>query len=300
MDFFKLLNQIEEVVKGKREIAEYILAALLARGHSLLEDVPGIGKTLLALTIAKVSGLKFRRFQFTSDTLPSDILGAFVFDVKKNDFVFKPGPIFTNIFLADEINRASPKTQSALLEAMAEGQVTVEGKTFKLPQPFTVIATQNPLEEWGTFPLPHSQLDRFMFKSGVGYPPEDIEKEILAGENPYKKLEKIKSLASAEIILKEQQKVENVKLPKETIEFVYSIVAETRKHPSVAVGVSTRGALHWVAFSKALSHIRDLNFVPVEVARECAVKVLSHRIVLKESTPKREEEIIEEILQRVS
>ena len=300
MDFLKLLNQIEEVVKGKREIAEYILAALLARGHSLLEDVPGIGKTLLALTIAKVTGLKFRRFQFTSDTLPSDILAAFIFDVKKNDFVFKPGPIFTNIFLADEINRASPKTQSALLEAMAEGQVTVEGKTFKLPQPFTVIATQNPLEEWGTFPLPHSQLDRFMFKSGVGYPPEDIEKEILAGENPYKKLEKIKSLASAEIILKEQQKVENVKLPKETIEFVYSIVAETRKHPSVAVGVSTRGALHWVAFSKALSHIRDLNFVPVEVARECAVKVLSHRIVLKESTPKREEEIIEEILQRVS
>ena len=155
--FLKILEEIEKVVKGKRDVAEYILGAFLSQGHVLIEDVPGVGKTLLALAISKVLGLEFRRFQFTSDTLPSDIIGVYIYDERKKDFIFKPGPIFTNIFLADEINRASPKTQSALLEAMAEGKVTVEGKTHPLPEPFFVIATQNPYEEWGTFPLPISQ-----------------------------------------------------------------------------------------------------------------------------------------------
>ena len=300
MDYLSLLKAVEGVVRGKREVAEYLLAALLAGGHALLEDIPGVGKTLLALALAKVLGLSFRRFQFTSDTLPSDILGSFVFDVKENDFVFRPGPIFTNIFLADEINRASPKTQSALLEAMAEGQVTVEGETFKLPEPFFVIATQNPLEEWGTFPLPHSQLDRFMVKSSVGYPPPDIEREILAGENPYERVKRLKPLLGKEAILSERRKVKSVKLPKETVDFAYRVVEATRNHPDVLVGVSTRGAIHWVSFGKALSHIRELDFLPKEILKECAVKVLAHRLVLKESSLKGEKEVIEEILKEVS
>ena len=294
-----LLEEIEKVVRGKRDVAEYLLAALLGGGHALLEDIPGVGKTLLALTLSKVLGLSFRRFQFTSDTLPSDILGSFVFDSKKNDFVFRPGPIFTNIFLADEINRASPKTQSALLEAMAEGQVTVEGETFKLPEPFFVIATQNPLEEWGTFPLPQSQLDRFMVKSSVGYPPPDIEREILKGENPYERVKRLKPLMGKEEVLSERRKVKAVRLPDETVEFAFRVVEETRKHPDVLVGVSTRGALHWISFGKALSRIRELDFLPKEILKECAVKVLSHRLVLKESSLKSGEEIIEEILREV-
>jgi len=300
MDYLKLLGVVEGVVRGKRDVAEYLIATLLAGGHALLEDIPGVGKTLLALVIAKVLGLSFKRFQFTSDTLPSDIIGSFIFDVKKNDFVFKPGPIFTNIFLADEINRASPKTQSALLEAMAEGQVTVEGETFKLPEPFFVIATQNPLEEWGTFPLPQSQLDRFMVKTSVGYPPPNIEREILAGENPYERVKRLKPLMDRDLVLSERRKVKLIKLPEETVEFAFRVVEETRNHPDVLVGVSTRGALHWVALGKALSHIRELDFLPKEILKECAVKVLSHRIVLKESSLKSGEEVIEDIIDGLS
>lgn len=299
MDYLSILKAVENVVKGKRDVAEYLLAALLAGGHALLEDIPGVGKTLLALTLAKVLGLNFKRFQFTSDTLPSDILGTFVFDVKKNDFVFRPGPIFTNIFLADEINRASPKTQSALLEAMAEGQVTVEGETFKLPEPFFVIATQNPLEEWGTFPLPHSELDRFMVKTSVGYPPPDVERELLKGENPYERVKRLKPLANKEIILSERRKIKKIPLPEESVDFAHRVVQATRNHPDVKIGVSTRGALHWVAFSKALSRMRELDFVPKEVLKESAPKVLSHRLVLKESSLKGENEVIEEILKEV-
>jgi MoxR-like ATPase len=296
MKYQLILDEIEKVVKGKRIIIEYLLGALLAGGHALLEDVPGVGKTLLALALSKVLGLSFKRFQFTSDTLPADILGSFIFDVKKNDFVFKPGPIFTNIFLADEINRTSPKTQSALLEAMAEGQVTVEGETFKLPQPFFVIATQNPLEEWGTFPLPQSELDRFMIKTSVGYPPENLEKEILAGENPYELLKTLKPLVDREIILVERQRVKKVKLPVESLDFVSKVVWRTRIHPDIRIGVSTRGALYWVGFSKALSHIREFDFVPIEILKECSKEVLAHRIVLKESATAKVEDIVREII----
>jgi MoxR-like ATPase len=299
MKYNQILEEVERVVRGKRVIAEYLLGALLAGGHALLEDIPGVGKTLLALTLARILGLSFKRFQFTSDTLPADILGSFIFDVKKNDFVFKPGPIFTNIFLADEINRTSPKTQSALLEAMAEGQVTVEGETFKLPQPFFVIATQNSLEEWGTFPLPQSELDRFMIRTSVGYPPKEIEKEILAGENPYGLLKTLSPLADKQIILLEREKVKKVKLPEESLNFAHKVVWGTRNHPDIKIGVSTRGALQWVTFSKALSHIRELDFVPVEILKECAKEVLAHRIVLKESATASAEDVIREILEEV-
>jgi MoxR-like ATPase len=299
MFYLSLLQEIEKVVRGKRRVAEYLIAALLARGHALIEDIPGVGKTLLALTLAKVTGLSFKRFQFTSDTLPSDILGTFIFDTRKGEFIFKPGPIFTNVLLADEINRASPKTQSALLEAMAEGQVTIEGQTFELPKPFFVIATQNPLEEWGTFPLPQSQLDRFMIRTSVGYPPPEVEKEILAGENPMELVKGIKPLANRERIEREQRLAQKVTLPRESLEFVQKVVEKSRQHPEVWAGISTRGALHWVAFSKALSHIRDLDFVPTEIVRECAAEVLAHRLVLKEESNRGAEEIIKEILEEV-
>ncbi len=296
MDYLTLLGAIDRVVRGKRSVAEYLLGALLAKGHVLLEDIPGVGKTLLALTIAKITGLEFRRFQFTSDTLPADILGGFVFDVKKNDFVFKKGPIFTNIFLADEINRASPKTQSALLEAMAEGNVTVEGQTFPLPQPFMVIATQNPLEEWGTFPLPHSQLDRFMVKTSVGYPPKGIEREILSGLNPYERLKHLKPLMNREVILQEREQVQKIPVPDRSLDFVTETVWKTREHPDISVGVSTRGALHWIAFSKAITRIRGLDILTVEVLKETAPLVLPHRILLKESSLKKPQEILKEII----
>jgi len=299
VDYLRLLDNIEQVVKGKRKVAEYTVATLLAGGHILLEDVPGVGKTLLALTVARVLNLSFKRFQFTSDTLPADLLGTFIYDPKKGDFVFKPGPIFTNILLADEINRASPKTQSALLEAMAEGQVTVEGETFKLPKPFFVIATQNPLEEWGTFPLPHSQLDRFTVKTSVGYPPSNVELELIKGEDPFKKLERIPRLANGEAILKELQKVEEIQVPDKVAQFALKVVLETRNHPDVKVGISTRGLLQWVKFAKALTYMRELDILPIEILKECAVEVLSHRLVLKESSLKTPKEVIEEILQNL-
>jgi len=299
VDYLRLLDNIEQVVKGKRKVAEYTVATLLAGGHILLEDVPGVGKTLLALTVARVLNLSFKRFQFTSDTLPADLLGTFIYDPKKGDFVFKPGPIFTNILLADEINRASPKTQSALLEAMAEGQVTVEGETFKLPKPFFVIATQNPLEEWGTFPLPHSQLDRFTVKTSVGYPPSDVELELIKGEDPFKKLERIPRLANGEAILKELKKVEEIQVPDKVAQFALKVVLETRNHPDVKVGISTRGLLQWVKFAKALTYMRELDILPIEILKECAVEVLSHRLVLKESSLKTPKEVIEEILQNL-
>ncbi|RTZ58747.1 MAG: AAA family ATPase [Gammaproteobacteria bacterium] len=299
MLYLSLLDEVEKVVKGKREVAEYLIATLLAQGHALIEDLPGVGKTLLALALAKVTGLGFKRFQFTSDTLPADILGTFVFDAKNGEFIFKAGPIFTNVFLADEINRASPKTQSALLEAMAEKQVTVEGQTFKLPRPFFVIATQNPIEEWGTFPLPQSELDRFMIKTSVGYPPPNIEKEILLGENPMELIKELRPVVGREKISEEQKLVQKVTLLRESLDFAYKVVSETRKHPDVLVGISTRGAIHWVAFAKALSHIRGLDFVPKEILRECAVKVLAHRLVLKDGSSKTQEEVIEEILESV-
>ncbi len=297
MDYLRILDLIEKVVKGKRKVAEYILAALLARGHILLEDVPGVGKTLLALTVARVLNLKFRRFQFTSDTLPADLLGVFVFDARKGDFVFKEGPIFTNILLADEINRASPKTQSALLEAMAERQVTVEGETFKLPEPFFVIATQNPIEEWGTFPLPQSQLDRFMVKTSVGYPPPEVEREILEGEDPFEKLSNLPVYGNHQTILKEIEKAKEKPLAEEAIDFVMEVVLATRNHPDVKVGVSTRGAMQWLSFARALTHVRELPYVPIEILKECAVEVLAHRLVLKESSLKGEEEIVRELLE---
>jgi len=199
--------------------------------------------------------------------------------------------------LADEINRASPKTQSALLEAMAEGQVTVEGQTFKLPEPFFVIATQNPLEEWGTYPLPVSQLDRFTTKTSVGYPPPEVEKEILEGKNPYYRLEHISPLLSSEKILKIQKEVENVKIGLKELDFIVETLQRSRNHPDLSMGISTRGAMQWLNLAKAVAYIRELNIVPLEILKEVALITLPHRVVVKESSLKSAEEIIKEIIE---
>ena len=293
----KAIEEIGRIFLGKKHIIEYSLACLISRGHLLLEDIPGVGKTTLALSIAKTLGLEFKRVQFTSDLMPSDITGSSVYEKNKGDFIFKRGPIFTNVFLADEINRSSPKTQSALLEAMAERQVTADGVTYKLPEPFFVIATQNPLEQFGTFPLPESQKDRFTMRLHIGYPERLIEKEILKGEDPLKKVKTINPILSREDILLIIEKAEKCYISEEIIDYILDIVQLSREHPSVLTGISTRGARHLLNVAKALAYIRGRDFVIPDDVKELSIAVLSHRIIVKEEVSA--EEVIKDIISSV-
>ncbi len=297
MKVHKAISEIEKVFLGKKHIVEYSLACFFAKGHLLLEDIPGVGKTTLALSIAKVLGLEFRRVQFTSDLMPSDITGSSIYNRQKGEFIFKKGPIFTNVFLADEINRASPKTQSALLEAMAEKQVTADGVTYRLPEPFFVIATQNPVEQYGTFPLPESQKDRFTIKLSIGYPERDIEREILKGEDPLKRVKVMNPVIEKEHLAKLLNEVENCYISGEVIEYILDIVKYSREHPSIITGVSTRGARHLLNVSKALAYIRNRDFVIPDDVRELAKFALSHRIVVREG--ENAEVIMEDIINSV-
>ncbi|RMH07647.1 MAG: MoxR family ATPase, partial [Aquificota bacterium] len=256
MDFELIVSEIKKVIKGKDDVISYALVCLLSGGHLLLEDVPGVGKTTLALALSRVLGLSFSRVQFTSDLLPSDILGVSVYDQSKKAFVFKQGPIFSNIFLADEINRATPKTQSALLEAMAEGKVSVDGVTYELPKPFFVIATQNPIEQHGTFPLPESQLDRFSMRLSLGYPDFDTEVQILRGENPLESVERLKPVVKINDITATMHSIKRVYVSQEVAQVCVSIAQRTRNHPSILLGVSTRGLVHLVSCAKALAYFR--------------------------------------------
>jgi len=233
MDVKAVIEEVSKVVKGKEEALVRALTCMLAGGHLLVEDIPGVGKTSLALALAKAMDLSFSRIQFTSDLLPSDITGSSIFDQAKKEFVFKEGPIFHNVVLADEINRATPKTQSALLEAMAEKQVTVDGKTYRLPEPFFVIATQNPVEHYGTYPLPESQMDRFMMRISLGYPDTETEKEIVMGVNPLEKVKEVRSVSSREEILDSISRVKEVYLSPEVADFIVSLVRATREEPQV-------------------------------------------------------------------
>ncbi len=298
MDVNKAIEEIEKVFLGKRKIIEYALACFLAKGHLLLEDIPGVGKTTLALSIAKVLGLDFKRIQFTSDLMPSDITGSFIFDKNKGDFVFKRGPIFTNLLLADEINRASPKTQSALLEAMAERQVTVEGYTYDLPHPFFVIATQNPVEQFGTFPLPESQKDRFTLKLNIGYPQRDIEKEILKGEDPLRKVKELKTIFNKDSLTELIESVRKCYVSDEVIDYILDIVTASRENNMIITGISTRGAIQLLNVSKALAFIRGRDFVIPDDIKELSVYALSHRIVVKEGI--NPESLIEELVNNVN
>jgi len=282
----RIVENIKKVIKGKDEKIRLILAEMYAGGHVLLEDVPGVGKTVLARSIAVSLGLDFKRVQFTPDLLPTDLTGLSIYDRKSENFIFKEGPLFTNILLADEINRATPRTQSALLEAMAERQVTVDGITRKLSNNFFVIATQNPIEYEGTFPLPEAQLDRFMARVSLGYPDKESEMEVL----------------KSQIFIHPIERLEPVKVSSEVKEYIVNIVEATRNHQSLKYGASPRGSLSLMHMSMAWAYINGRDFVLPDDVKKVAPYVLVHRVIQStESKILREskEEIIEDIINKV-
>ena len=277
-----LQANVEKVIRGKSEVVQYAIAALLAKGHILLEDVPGVGKTTLAHAIARSLSLAFQRIQFTSDLLPADIVGVTVYNQDAQEFEFVSGPIFTNVLLADEINRATPKSQSALLEAMNEGTITVEKRRLPLPDPFLVIATQNPVEHVGTYPLPESQLDRFLMKLTLGYPNATDEKKLLRSGGVQEVLEHLEPVLDETEVRELQQQVGNIHVNESLLEYLMTIVQTTRTHVEVALGVSTRGALTFFKACQALAMVQGRDFVVPEDIKRLAAPVLSHRIIMRD------------------
>lgn len=277
----RLTEQLNSVVVGKPEPIRMALVALLAEGHVLIEDVPGVGKTLLARAIAVSIDSPFRRIQFTPDLLPSDILGSSVYSSGTGEFLFKPGPIFANVILADEINRTTPRTQSALLEAMSDGQVSIEGTTHTLPKPFFVMATQNPFEFEGTYVLPESQLDRFMLRIKMGYPARSEERRILTMHRQGAPVESLSPVISGDEIVKLQHSVRNVRVDDSVADYLLEIVRSTREHEDLRVGVSTRGALTMYRAAQALAFLSGRDFVVPDDLKSLVGPVLAHRIVGK-------------------
>lgn len=298
----EILQEIEKVVVGKNEIVEKVLMAVLAGGHVLMEDVPGVGKTTTAMTFAKVLGLDTRRVQFTSDTVPSDIIGYSVYDKESGDFIFKAGAVMTNLLLADEINRTSSKTQSALLEAMEELHVTVDGQTYALPKPFVVLATQNPIGSAGTQMLPNSQLDRFMIKISMGYPDVKSQVNILRDRhtvNPLSKIQPVVNREELENLIREAASTEVHDL---VYEYVTNLTQATREHAMVQLGISPRGALAVCRMAKAYAYLHGRDFVMPEDVAAIFSDVSSHRLVLATKArmmEERPEDIIQSILESV-
>jgi MoxR-like ATPase len=277
-----ILAALSQVIVGKREVLEQIVAGVLANGHILIEDYPGLAKTLMARLVAATLGLGFKRIQFTPDLLPSDITGSFLYDQRQARFEFRAGPIFTNVLLADEINRATPKTQSALLEAMQESQVTVEGERFPLEPPFLVMATQNPIELEGTYPLPEAQLDRFLLRLAVGYPDADEEVEILARRRRQRDdTAVVDAVTSRAEVLAMQQSLEDVHVAGVTERYIVDVVRATRADHRVALGASPRGALALLKLARALAALRRRDFVLPDDVKAMAVPALAHRLILK-------------------
>ncbi|MBQ0800069.1 MAG: MoxR family ATPase [Porticoccaceae bacterium] len=273
-----VVDTVESVVLGKRPQIRLALACLLARGHLLIEDVPGMGKTTLAQALARVLGLSYSRVQFTSDLLPADIIGVSVFDRERSAFEFHPGPIFSQLVLADEINRTTPKTQSALLEAMSEGQVSVDGETRLLPQPFFVIATQNPSTQYGTFPLPESQLDRFLMRIDLGYPDPESERRLLSGANPRTQLPKLTAGVSAAQLSAIQTEVEDVQVSDALVGYVQRLVQHTRELPDLEYGVSPRGALALLQGARAWALMDGRQYVIPEDVQAVFAPIIGHRL----------------------
>ena len=277
-----LQANVEKVIRGKSEVIQLCIAALLAKGHILLEDVPGVGKTTLAHALARSVSLSFQRIQFTSDLLPADIVGVTIYKQDQQTFEFVSGPVFTNVLLADEINRATPKTQSALLEAMSEGMITVEKDRLALPDPFLVIATQNPIEHVGTYPLPESQLDRFLMKITIGYPNANDEKKLLRAGGAQVALEHLEPVIEQQEVIELQENVNSIHVNESLLEYLMTIVQTTRTHTEVALGVSTRGALTYFKACQALAMVNGRDFVVPEDVKRLAGPVLSHRILMKD------------------
>ncbi|NJK62272.1 MAG: AAA domain-containing protein [Synechococcaceae cyanobacterium SM2_3_1] len=298
----QLTANVGSVFLGKSEVIQMVVTALIARGHILLEDVPGVGKTTLAQAIARSLGADFQRIQFTSDLLPSDILGISIFNKDTRIFEFRPGPIFAHVVLADEINRTSPRTQSALLEAMAESRISLDDQTYRLPDPFIVLATQNPLEYHGTYPLPESQLDRFLMRLSIGYPAQDIERKLLLERRASEPVEELKTAMSLPSLQEIQTKVDQVQMDESLADYILQVVQATRSSSLLRAGVSTRGALALARAARAHALIQGRTYCIPDDLTHLFVPVLAHRISLSglpdsfQSTRREAETIILDIV----
>lgn len=305
MDFSicaKIVENISKVMVGKQETIEMLLVALLSDGHALIEDVPGVAKTLLAKCLAKSIGGAFNRIQFTPDLMPADITGFNVYDQHAASFSFRPGPVFTNVLLADEINRTIPRTQSSLLESMEERQVTIDGETHELPAPFFVIATQNPIELEGTFPLPEAQLDRFVLKCSVGYPDEQEELQMLERFQRSDPLEELDSVVTLEDVMRMQQDRKDIIISEPVRRYIIDIVRATRAHAAVQYGASPRGSLGLMRAGQALAALRGRDYTLPDDVKLLALPVLSHRLILNEQNRLRGEsskDVIESIVDKL-
>jgi MoxR-like ATPase len=296
---------IGHVIKGKPEVVELVSVALLAQGHLLIEDVPGVGKTTLAHALARSFDCTFQRIQFTSDLLPSDLIGASIYNQLEHQFEFRKGPLFANVVLADEINRTTPKTQSALLEAMSEGKVTTDNQTYDLPNPFVVIATQNPIEHHGTYPLPESQLDRFLMRIEMGYPSYGVEKEILRSNISYETADDLAPVMSAGELLEAQKLVQKVEMDDILLEYLMALVGATRRSEYLTLGVSPRGAMSLYRAAQARAFAQGRHYCIPDDVKQLASPVFSHRVMVstKHSSPLQKTEesraIIQELIDEV-
>jgi len=297
-----LQSAVERVIKGKADAVRLSIVTLLAGGHLLIEDVPGVGKTTLAQALARAIDCTFQRIQFTSDLLPSDVIGLSVFNERTGEFEFRHGPVFTNIVLADEINRTTPKTQSALLEAMAEGHVTVEGVTYRLRAPFMVVATQNPVEHHGTYPLPESQVDRFMLRLRIGYPAFEVEKEILRDRERGDPLEAVRPMLSGDDVVELQQAVGNVSVDDALVDYLMRVVAATRDSETLDLGVSPRGTLALFRAAQALALTEGRDYCLPDDIKRLILPIFAHRLVVNSrfsSSLHRRSEEAEEVLREI-
>jgi len=298
----ELIENVGKVIVGKSDVVELVLVALFSNGHVLIEDVPGVGKTMLVRSIATSTGCDYRRMQFTPDLLPSDVTGASVFNQKTGNFEFRPGPIMAQIVLADEINRATPKTQSALLEAMGEQQVTVEGTTRPLPSPFMVLATQNPIEYEGTFPLPEAQLDRFFMRISLGYPNSEQEVAIMDDREHIDPINQLAAVCTPDDIVKLQKEADDIYIDALVKKYIVDLADATRQHPEAALGVSPRASINMMKGGKAFAMLQERDYVVPDDIKTLATPMLAHRVLLTSSARMREvtqETVIADALRQV-